>query len=353
MKHQVRIYEVGQPSVMRHEALTHAIAEPGPGQVHLRHEAIGLNFVDTLFRNGAFAVPLPFAMGVEGAGTVLKTGLGVEHVQPGDRVAYFFSPGAYADERLIDASQLVKLPDDVSAKTAAAILTKGLTAWMMLFGVHQIKRGETVLVHAAAGGVGAMVSRWAQALGAKVIATVGSPSKAALVHAAGIEHVFDANDPQLVEKVRALNGGRGVDLVYELVGKATFAKSVAALRDGGHLVHIGNASGTPDIDRDVLAVREIRYQHATTGQYAGDRAGLESGTRSLFAALKDGVFGSIAPSVYQLADVAQAHADLEARRIAGPAILIPRIYQPVEQTSRWRPSTSPQGRTYAEDLGDS
>jgi NADPH2:quinone reductase len=323
MKHQVRIYEAGQPSVMQYEAVTQAIPEPGPGQVHLRHEAIGLNFVDTLFRNGAFAVPLPSVMGVEGAGIVLKTGPGVEHVQPGDRVAYFFSPGAYADERLIDASQLVKLPDDVSTKAAAAVLTKGLTAWMMLFGAHQIKRGETVLVHGAAGGVGAMVSRWAHALGAKVIATVGSPSKAALVRAAGIEHVLDANDPQLVEQVRTLNGGRGVDVVYELIGKATFAKSVAALRDGGHLVHIGSASGNPEIDRNALAARGIRYQQTTTSQYAGNRAGLETGARSVFAALKDGVFGSIAPTVYRLADVAQAHTDLEARRIAGPAILIP------------------------------
>jgi len=323
MKHEVRIYQTGLPSVMQYEAVTQAIAEPGPGQVHLRHEAIGLNFVDTLFRNGAFAVPLPFAMGVEGAGTVLKTGAGVEHVQPGDRVAYFFSPGAYADERLIDAGQLVKLPEDVSTKAAAAILTKGLTAWMMLFGAHQVQRGETVLVHAAAGGVGAMVSRWAQALGAKVIATVGSLSKAALVRAVGIEHVLDANAPQLAEQVRTLTSGRGVDVVYELVGKATFAKSVAALRDGGKLIHIGNASGNPDIDRNALAARGIRYQHATTSQFAGDRAGLEAGARSVFAALKDGVFGNIVPATYPLADVAQAHADLEARRIAGPAILIP------------------------------
>ena len=323
MKHQVRIYEAGQPSVMQYEALTQAIAEPGPGQVHLRHEAIGLNFVDTLFRNGAFNVPLPFAMGVEGAGVVLKTGAGVEHVQAGDRAAYFFSPGAYADERLIDAGQLVKLPEDVSTKTAAAVLTKGLTAWMMLFAVHPLKRGETVLVHAAAGGVGAMVSRWAKALGATVIATVGTPSKAVLVHAAGIDHVLDANAPDLAQQVRALNGGRGVDVVYELVGKATFDQSVAALRDGGDLIHIGNASGTPDIDRDALAARGIRYQHATTGQHAGDRDGLERGARSVFAALKDGVFGDVTPVTYPLADVARAHADLEARHIAGPAILLP------------------------------
>lgn len=323
MKREVRIYETGEPSVMQYEVMNRAIAEPGPGQVHLRHDAIGLNFVDTLFRNGAFKMPLPFSMGVEAAGIVLKTGPGVQDVLPGDRVAYFFSPGAYADERLIDASQLVKLPADVSAEVAAAVLTKGLTAWMMLFGAHQIQPGETVLVHAAAGGVGGMVARWAQALGAKVFATVGTASKAALVSAAGIEHVLDANDPLLAEHVRALNGGRGVDVVYELVGQATFAKSVAALRDGGHLVHIGNASGSPVIDHDALAARGVRYQHAATSQFAGDRDGLESGARSVFAALRDGVFGNIAPAIYRLADVVRAHEDLEARRIAGPAVLIP------------------------------
>ena len=323
MNHQVRIHTAGQPSVMQYETLAQPIAAPGPGQVHIRHDAIGLNFVDTLFRNGAFNVPLPFTMGVEGAGVVLTTGPGVTGLQPGDRVAYFFSFGAYASERLIDASQLVKLPDHVSTETAAAVLTKGLTAWMMLFGAHQLKRGDTVLVHAAAGGVGAMVSRWAQALGARVIATVGTPSKAALVRAAGIEQVLDASDPQLAGKVRALNGGRGVDVVYELVGKATFAQSVAALRDGGHLLHIGNASGNPDIDQGALAARGIHYQHATTGQYAGERSGLEQGARALFAALKDGVFGAIEPSRYRLADVVQAHTDLEARRITGPAILLP------------------------------
>ena len=323
MNHQVRIYQNGRPSVMQYEPLAQAIADPGPGQVHIRHDAIGLNFVDTLFRNGAFKVALPFAMGVEGAGVVVKAGPGVDGLQPGDRVAYFFSFGAYADERLIDASLLVKLPAHVSTETAAAVLTKGLTAWMMLFGAHQLKAGDTVLVHAAAGGVGAMVSRWAQALGAKVIATVGTPSKAALVRSAGIAHVLDANDPQLAEQVRALSGGRGVDVVYELVGKATFAQSAAALRDGGHLLHVGNASGNPEVDQAALAARGIRYLHATTGQYAGERPGLVEGARTLFAALKDGVFGAIVPTRYRLADVAKAHADLEARRIAGPAILIP------------------------------
>ena len=323
MNHQVRIHQAGQPSVMQYEALARDVAAPGPGQVRIRHDAIGLNFVDTLFRSGAFDVPLPFTMGVEGAGVVLETGTGVTDLKPGDRVAYFFSFGAYASERLIDASQLVKLPEHVSTETAAAVLTKGLTAWMMLFGAHQLKRGETVLVHAAAGGVGAMVARWAQALGAKVIATVGSPAKADLVRAAGMAHVLDANDPELAAKVRALNGGHGVDVVFELVGKATFAQSVAALRSGGHLLHIGNASGAPEIDQTDLAARGIRYQHATTGQYAGERGGLELGARTLFAALKDGVFGTIAPARYRLADVVQAHTDLEARRIAGAAILVP------------------------------
>lgn len=322
MNHQVRIHTSGQPGVMQYEPAP-SVPAPGPGQVHIRHDAIGLNYVDTLFRNGAFNVPLPFNMGVEGAGEVLEIGANVTDLKPGDRVAYFFSLGAYSDERLIDASQLVKLPDHISTQSAAAILTKGLTAWMMLFGAHQIKAGETVLVHAAAGGVGAMVSRWAKALGAKVIATVGTPSKAALVKALGIEHVLDANDPQLAARVHAANGGKGVDVVFELVGKTTFAQSVASLRDGGHLLHIGNASGNPEIDKAHLAARGIRYQHATTGQYAGERRALEQGAQAVFSTARDGVFGAIEPVRYKLADVVQAHIDLEARRITGPAILIP------------------------------
>ncbi|MEH6437021.1 quinone oxidoreductase family protein [Massilia sp. DD77] len=322
MNQQIRITETGQPSVMRLEAAP-AIGRPGRGEVHLRHEAIGVNFVDTLFRSGAFNVPLPLPMGVEGAGEVVAVGEGVTNVQPGDRAAYFFSFGAYANERLIEAQHLVKLPRDIASDTAAATFTKGLTAWMMLFGAHRLQPGETVLVHAAAGGVGSMVARWATSLGATVIATVGGSDKAALVRSWGIGHVLDSGDPQLAGKVRALNGGRGVDVVYELVGRTTFAQSVLALRDGGHLVHVGNASGNPSVDKAALAARRIRYVQPSTGQYVGERQALELASAALFAAMKDGVFGEVAPARYCLQDAVLAHEDIAARRLRGAAILLP------------------------------
>lgn len=322
MNQHIVITETGAPAVLQ-LSTGPAIANPGPGQVHLRHEAIGVNFVDTLFRAGAFKAPLPLAMGVEGAGVVVAVGEGVDSVKPGDRAAYFFSFGAYAQERMIDAAALVKLPDAVSSDIAAATFTKGLTAWMMLFGAHRLQAGETVLVHAAAGGVGAMVARWAKALGATVIATAGSSVKQDAVRAAGIEHVLAADDPQLADRVRALTDGRGVDVVYELVGRSTFAQSVMALRDGGDLVHVGNASGAPEIDRDALAARAIRYTQPSTGQYVDSRAALERASATLFAAMRDGVFSDVSPQRYPLADAARAHEDIAARRTTGPVILLP------------------------------
>jgi NADPH2:quinone reductase len=178
-------------------------------------------------------------------------------------------------------------------------------------------------VHAAAGGVGSMAARWAKSLGATVIATAGSADKLALVRSWGIEHVLDAGDPHLAGKVLELTGGRGVDVVYELVGKTTFAQSVLALRDGGHLIHVGNASGNPSVDKAALAARGIRYVQPSTGQYVGERQELERASAALFAAMKDGVFGEAAPARYRLQDAVQAHEDIAARRLSGAAILLP------------------------------
>jgi NADPH2:quinone reductase len=322
--HRVRIYENGAPAVMKYEAAPASLGTPAAGQVKLIHEAIGLNFVDTLFRSGAFGAPLPFDMGVEGAGVVESVGPGVEDVKIGDRVAYFFTPGAYADARLIDASVLVKLPEDVTTGLAAALLTKGLTAWMLIKRVHVVKQGDTVLVHGAAGGVGSLVTQWAKASGATVIATVGSPAKAQSVREHGIEHVLDVNDPAFLEKVRVITDGRGVDVVYEFVGKATFGLSVAALRAGGTLAHVGNASGAPSaFDKAGLPERSIRYVQPTTSQYVGERSSLDEASRDVFAAYRAGIFGKIEVTRYALADVVRAHEDMEARRLIGPAILIP------------------------------
>ncbi|RSZ55553.1 quinone oxidoreductase [Massilia atriviolacea] len=322
-QHRVRIHSTGAPEVLRYEAAPAALGTPPAGQVRLRQDAAGLNFVDTLFRDGSFSVALPFDMGVEGAGVVEEVGAGVTNVRAGDRVAYFFSFGAYASERMIDAGALIKLPDDIDTELAAAIVTKGLTAWMLARRVHELRPGQVVLVHGAAGGVGSLLARWAVDLGATVIATVGSPGKAALVRAQGIDHVLDANAPDLAAQVRAIAGG-GVDVVYEFIGKATFGQSILALRDGGLLVHVGNASGNPAPGfLPALEARQIRYLKPATAQYVNDRASLDLASGELFAAYRKGALGTVAPVRYRLADVAQAHADLAARRIGGPAILVP------------------------------
>ncbi|MDB6000551.1 MAG: quinone oxidoreductase [Rhizobacter sp.] len=321
MAHRIRIHQHGGPSVLQYEEVQ--VGEPGAHQVRLRQEAIGVNFVDTMFRDGTIQVPLPFAVGVEGAGIIEAVGPDVSGLKAGDRVAYWFSFGAYADVRLVDAEALVKLPAGVSTEQAAAVFAKGLTAWALVKRVHVVKPGDTVLVHAAAGGVGSLTASWAQALGAKVIATVGSPEKAELVRERGIAQVLDANDPELAAKVKALNGGKGVDVVYELVGATTFEQSVAALRDGGDLVHLGNASGSPKVDAAVLAARSIRHVQPVTGQVVNDRSTLEIASKDVLSALVEGVFGTLRITRYPLSQASRAHEDIAARRIAGSIVLTP------------------------------
>jgi len=321
MAHHIRIYKPGEPSVLQYEAVD--VGEPGAGQVRLRQEAVGVNFVDTMFRDGTFSVPPPFTPGVEGAGVIEAVGADVTHLKVGDRVGYWFALGAYADKRLVEAEALVKLPAGVSSEQSAAIFTKGLTAWALVKQVHVVKPGETVLIHAAAGGVGSLVALWAQALGAKVIATVGSPHKMAAVRERGIEHVLDVNDADLADKVRALSGGHGVDVVYELVGATTFDKSVASIRDGGDLVHLGNASGSAKVDKAQLAERAIRYVQPVTGQVVNSRAILDEASRALFAALQDGIFGQLPITGYPLREARRAHEDIAARRVTGSIILTP------------------------------
>lgn len=321
---RVRIYENGAPSVMKFETAVTPIGAPESGQVRLIHEAIGVNFVDTLFRSGAFGVPLPFEMGVEGAGVVETVGNGVDGWKVGDRAAYFFTPGAYSNVRLIDARVLVKLPDDISSDLAASVLTKGLTAWMLVKRVHVVKPGDYVLVHGAAGGVGTLVAQWAKSLGANVIATVGSSSKAQGVRERGIEHVLETGDPKFLEKVGAITKGRGVDVVYEFVGKETFALSIAALRQGGTLAHVGNASGAPSAAAKAdLPARSIRYVQPTTSQYVGEQNSLDDASTDVFNAYRTGIFGEVSATRYPLSEVIRAHEDIASRRLVGSAILIP------------------------------
>jgi NADPH2:quinone reductase len=319
MAHRVRIYEYGPPSVLRFEEVD--IPDPGPSQARIRQEASGVNFVDTMFRDGTIKVPLPFDIGVEGAGVVEAVGASTTGISVGDRVGYWFSPGAYTDQRIVEAGALVPLPSHISSLTAAAMMAKGLTAWSAVKQIHQIVEGETVLVNGAAGGVGLLVASWAKAMGAKVIALIGSPSKAITLTSRGIPYVLDANGPEWVSKVAEITGGRGVDTSFELVGGLNFDRSLEALRDGATIVHIGNASGPIKIDRERLASRSIRYEKFSTGQVVSTRQILEDASSDLFAALEANVFGEIEVTPFALAEAQRAHEALAARTVAGSIVL--------------------------------
>lgn len=320
MAHRIRIYQQGTPTVLQQETFT--LPPPAPGQVIVRHEAIGVNFVDTMFRDGTFQVPLPFDMGVEAAGVVEAVGSGVQQLKVGDRVGYFFAFGAYADRRAIDASTLIRLPDDIASEQAAGLLAKGLTAWALIKQVHVVKPGECVVVHGASGGVGSLLARWAKSLGASVIATVGSADKARAIEGWGLDHVLRSDEPALAARIRAANGGVGVDVVYDLVGRHTLGASISALREGGALVHAGNASGTAVADPRLLAARNIRYVQPSTPQYVNaqnqDMAACE-----LFERFREGALGPLELSRYRLDEAALAHQAIAARKHTGSIVLIP------------------------------
>lgn len=313
----IRMHETGGPVVLMSEQ--ESIGSPGPGQVKLRHEAIGINFIDTMFRSGAFPAPLPFVTGVEASGVIEQVGEGVEGFQPGDRVAYFFAPGAYAAERLIETAPLVHLPDDIPADIAAGLLTKGITAWLAVHHLHPVKPGDTVLVQGATGGVGSLVARWAKHLGATVIG-VGSQTKLERISGV-VDHSLASDQPDLSARIRNA-APNGVDVVYEFVGKATFAASAAAVKDGGVIFTIGAASGLPEVDQPALAARNIRVEHAAAGAIVrGDL--LQSAASEVFEQWRKGNLGSIELDRYALGEAAIAHSAIEARTIGPNPVLIP------------------------------
>lgn len=289
MNQRIRIYQQGTPAVLTYESFT--LEKPGRGQVAIRHEAIGVNYVDTMFRDGTFKIPLPFSMGVEAAGVVAAVGTDVQHLKPGDRVGYFFAPGAYADSRVIDAGALIKLPVDISSEQAAGLLSKGLTAWALIKQVHALRAAETVVVHGASGGVGTLLTRWAKSIGATVIATVGSAEKARIVESWGIATVR-SDEPHLAERIKAANGGAGVDVVYDLVGRQTLEASTHALRDGGDLVHVGNASGMAVPDSTLLAARGIQYVQPSTPQYVNTE-NQNTAASEVFERFREGALGPL------------------------------------------------------------
>lgn len=320
----VRIHATGGPEVLSWERVE--VPEPGPGEVLLAQTAVGLNFIDTYHRSGLYPLPsLPAVIGSEGAGRVEAVGPGVEEVAAGDRVAYCMAPGAYAERRVVAAGRLVPLPAGIPDETAAAMMLKGLTAQYLLRSTFRVEPGMTVLVHAAAGGVGSILCQWARALGAAVIGTVGSGEKAERARALGCDHAIVYTEEDFVERVRERTGGRGVPVVYDGVGKATFDGSLACLAPRGMMVTYGNASGpVPPFDVLELSRRGSLYlTRPTLATYTAERADLLAAAHELFEVVESGQVRIDVGQRYPLAEASRAHRDLEARKTTGSTVLVP------------------------------
>ncbi len=321
----IRMYETGGPEVLRWEEIDPG--RPGPGEVLIRHEAVGLNFIDVYHRTGLYPLPsLPATPGLEGAGVIVELGRGVTRLRVGDRVAYAgLPPGAYAQVRTIPAHRLVRLPDGISTRQGAAIMLQGMTARYLLRGCYRVRRGDTILIHAAAGGVGLIVCQWAHYLGATVIGTVGSPEKAELARRHGCDHPIEYRHEDLVARVREITGGRGVDVVYDSVGRDTFDKSLDCLRPMGMMVSFGQSSGpVPPLDLAMLAARgSLFITRPSLMTYTAERKDLLTHARDLFNVIEKGAVRVEIRQTYPLSEAARAHEDLENRRTRGTGILIP------------------------------
>ena len=322
MTHAIRIHEAGGPEVLKWEEVD--VGDPGPGQVKIRQEAAGLNFIDVYHRTGLYPQELPFTPGVEGAGVVEAVGANVTNVKQGDRVAYAGPIGGYAEERLIDAERLVKLPDNISCEQAAGMMLQGMTAQMLLRSIYRVNDGDTILVHAAAGGVGLIMCQWAAALGATVIGTVSTEEKAELARANGCTHPILYTSQDFVAEVnRIMNGGK-LPVVYDSVGRDTFMKSLDCLRPRGLMVSFGNASGPPDpMPPNVLAQKGSLYlTRPTLYNYIATRAELEQSAAELFDVVSSGKVKIEIKQRFPLKDAAEAHRQLEARKTTGSTILM-------------------------------
>jgi len=305
----------------------HDPGPPGPGQALVRHRAIGVNFIDVYHRSGFYPLPgLPAIVGMEGAGVVEAVGEGVDEVAPGDRVAYAGLPvGAYCTARTIPAHRLVRLPEAIAFQQAAGAMLKGMTARYLLVGCFPVKAGDHVLIHAAAGGVGQILCQWARHLGAVVIGTVGSAAKAKIAEANGCRHLLLNSDPDWAARVRDITGGRGVDVVYDGVGRATFMPSLDCLRPMGTMVSFGQSSGpVPPLDVGVLSAKgSLFLTRPSLMTYTARREDLLAHARDLFAVIQAGAVTIAVNQTYALKDAAAAHRDLEARRTSGATVLIP------------------------------
>lgn len=324
MTQAIRFYQPGGPEVLLWETVE--LAPPAVGEATVQHLAVGLNYIDTYHRTGLYPLPLPAGLGLEGAGLVTAVGEGVTEVRVGDRVAYAGGPvGAYAESRNIPAHRLLKLPDAIDFKTAAAMMLQGLTAAYLLRKTYRVQAGDAVLIHAAAGGVGLIACQWAKALGATVIGTVGSDAKGELARAHGCEHVINYSRENFTQRVREITGGEGVPVVYDGVGKDTFMGSLDCLRPLGMMVTYGNASGPiPPLDLLLLSQKgSLFITRPSIMSYTAKRADLEALGAELFDIVLSGKVHIEVNQTYALKDAAQAHRDLEARKTTGSTILLP------------------------------
>ena len=324
MANAIRFYQTGAPEVMQWESVE--VGEPGPGEARIRHEAVGLNFADTYFRTGLYPVQLPAGLGVAAAGVVEAVGDGVSQVREGDRVTYTGSPlGAYSTERVMPAESLIRLPEAIPFDTAAAMTMRGLTSAYLLRRIRPLRRGDTVLLHAAAGGVGLILTQWATLLGIRVIGTVSSEEKAAVARARGCEHVVVYTRENVAERVRELTGGAGVPVVFDSIGQATFASSLDSLARRGLLVCFGTASGpVPPIDAMQLAVKgSLFVTRPALADYIADPAERAELAGELFGHVEAGRITIEINQRYALKDTVRAHHDLEAGRSVGSSVLYP------------------------------
>lgn len=325
MAKAVRFHEAGGPEVLRYEDVE--VGKPGAGQVRLRHVAVGLNYADTYFRNGTYPIPLPNGIGVEASGVVQELGEGVTQVAVGDRVTYtgFVNTlGAYSTERIIPAAPLIKLPEGISFETAAAMTMRGLTSAYLMRRIHNFQPGDTLLLHAAAGGVGLIVSQWAQLLGITVIGTVSTDEKAEVARAHGCTHTINYSHEDVAKRVRELTGGVGVNVVFDSVGKTTFNASLDSLKRRGLMVCVGTASGTiPPFDPQLLAMKGSLYlTRPALADYIADPAEKAELAGEIFGHIATGRIRIEINQHYALQDAVQAHRDLESRKTTGSSIFV-------------------------------
>ncbi len=321
MTHAIRIHKTGGPEVMQWEEVE--VGEPGPGEIRLRQTAVGLNFIDVYHRTGLYPLALPFVPGVEAAGVVESLGPGVTGLKPGDRVAYPMALGDYAEARLIAADKVVRLPDSIPDRTAASMMLRGMTARYLIREIYKVGPGDTILIHAAAGGVGLIVCQWAASLGATVIGTVSSDEKAELARANGCHHPIVYTREDFPQRVMEITNGQKLPVVYDSVGKDTWLKSLDCLRPRGLMVLFGASSGpVPPMDLSLLAQKgSLLITRPTLATFIATRALLEENSADLFAAVCSGKVKIRVNQMRPLQEVAQAHRDLEARRTTGSTVL--------------------------------